>query len=160
MQPAGPQFLPAETISWMWWRLHQDAGFAFSSSEAYYLRTLAVAGDDDLSSLLLLKKLKLARQHARDEMPADVVALNSFLEFTFDARPKRFCQIVHSSVSQRTHGLSVSSRLGIGLVGLCSGQTILWPDEQDVLKELQVHAVQAPAVRRVSGLACRQETPL
>lgn len=123
------------------------------------MQTLAVAGDDDLSSLLLLKKLKLARQHAREDMPSDVVALNSLLEFTFDKGPKQFCQIVRSSNALGQHGVSVGSRIGIGLVGLRSGQSILWPDEEDVLKELQVHSVQTPPVRTNRHVACRRGLP-
>lgn len=133
---------PFETLGSIWAQLHADMPFAISSSEAHYLRMLAMSLDDDIASLLLLKKLKLARELDPSALPSDLVVMNSFLEFTFGDGDRRFCQLAHSSSSERNFWLGINSRLGAGLIGLRAGQTVLWPDEQDRLRDLHVARVE------------------
>ena len=133
-----PQPLPAESLSAMWFGLHSDERFAVRANEMHYFRALAVALDDDLSSLLLLKKLKLADEYLPSALPPDVVALNSFVEFRIEREPGRFGQLLHPSPGRPNFGIRVDTRLGLGLLGLRSGQTILWPDQHETLRELEV----------------------
>jgi regulator of nucleoside diphosphate kinase len=132
------QPLLAESLSAMWLRLHSDERFAVRANEMHYFRALAVALDDDLSSLLLLKKLKLADEYLPLQLPSDVVALNSFVEFRIERGRSRFGQLLHPSPSRPDPGIDVDTRLGLGLLGLRSGQTILWPDEHETLRQLEV----------------------
>lgn len=139
------QQLPCETLSDIWSRLHAGETFAFSGSEAHYLRTVAVSMDDDVTSLLLLKKLKLAAEFAPSAMPQGLVTMNSLAEFTFGQHRQRQCRIVHSAAPADELRLGIDSRLGAGLVGMRSGQSILWPDSDGLLKELCVLRVQCTA---------------
>lgn len=135
------QRLPCETLSAIWAQLHAGERFAVRRNESHYLRALAVSLDDDVASLLLLKKLKLARELDAAALPRGLVVLNSIVEFTFSG-DRQVCQLVHSSAGRGSFWVGADSRLGTGLIGLRSGQAILWPDEQESLKELHVARVE------------------
>lgn len=139
-EPAQP--LPCETLSAIWAQLHAGERFAVRRADSHYLRALAVSLDDDVASLLLLKKLKLARELNAAALPRGLVVLNSFVEFTFSGGDRQVCQLVHSSAGRGSFWVGADSRLGTGLIGLRSGQAILWPDEQESLKELHVARVE------------------
>lgn len=141
--------LPAEAISGDWARLHAAGPFTVSASETHYLKTLAIALDDDLASLLLLKKLRLAKESAPRSVPRDVVVMNSILKFAFGDEERR-CRLVHPSASDAEGCISITSRLGAGLIALKDGQTILWPDDDETLRPLRVMEVDNPG-RRSSG---------
>lgn len=130
--------LPAETLSTMWFAIHSDERFGMRANEAHYFRMLAVSLDDDLSALLLLKKLKLADEYPHAQLPHDRVALNSFVEFRIECDPNRFGQLVHPTHRRPDFAIDVDSRLGLGLLGLRSGQAILWPDEHQRMREIEV----------------------
>lgn len=59
MQPS-PLQTPAESFAGMWSALHRSGDFTVSDAEVHYLTATALAVDDELTSHLLLKKLKLA----------------------------------------------------------------------------------------------------
>ena len=142
-----PDPLPAETLSAMWFSLHSDERFGVRSNELHYFRALAVAIDDDLSSLLLLKKLKLAEEFRSIEMPDDIIALNSSFEFSVDGRQRQRGRLVHRSLHELPDAISANSRVGIGLLGLRTGQQILWPDEHDRMRRLEVLSVKRVIAR-------------
>ena len=131
----------AEGVCGIWSALHKDVELAIGEAEVHYLRALAVTIDDDTTSCLLLRKLRLARIAPAAEIARDTVMMNSFLEFTFDGQPKRFGQLVHPWVNAPAYGISITTLLGAGLIGLRAGQTILWPDESGSLFDLKVLAV-------------------
>jgi transcription elongation GreA/GreB family factor len=135
------QIIPAETLSSAWAQLHAGAPFTVSANEIHYLKATAVAIDDDVASLLLLKKLRLARESAARSMPDDVVVMNSILEFAFGGKERR-CRLVHPSASNGKDCLSIASRLGAGLIALKGGQMILWPDDDEMLRPLHVLTVE------------------
>ena len=130
--------LEAETLSALWFDLHAAERFSICSNELHYLQSLAFVLDDDLTSFFLLKKLKLADQYSAASIPRDVAVLNSCVEFRSADGPRQFCQLTHWSRNQPAHALSVDSRLGAGLFGLRAGQSILWPDEDGLLRELHL----------------------
>jgi regulator of nucleoside diphosphate kinase len=70
------------------------------------------------------------------------VVMNSFVEYSVDGGPKRFCQLVHPSPLTPSYGLSVATLEGAGLIGMRSGQTMLWPNLQGSLRDLQVLKVE------------------
>jgi hypothetical protein len=128
----------AETLSRVWFDFHSNERFGVRSSEVHYFTSLAVALDDDLSSLLLLKKLKLARQYACAQMPGNIIGLNSDFEFTTGDGESRIGQLVHSSAHRPGFAIPSNSRLGIGLLGLKTGQRILWPGDDGMFRTIEV----------------------
>jgi len=133
-----PLPIPAEGLSTMWFNIHSDQRFGIRANESQYFRMLAVSLDDDLSSLLLLKKLKLADEYPFSQLPRDTVALNSFVEFRIEREPDRVGQLLHPSPRRSDFAIDADSRLGLGLLGLRSGQTILWPDKHHTMREIEV----------------------
>ena len=151
MQPIlQPTF--AERLSGLWSTFHSKVEFTVSESEVHYLRTLAVAVDDDLVSYLLLKKLRLAKAVPPADLPPGTAVMHSFVEFSFDGGEARFVQIVHPPSPPSSYGLSVTSRLGAGLIGLRRGQTILWPDAEGNLCDLYVAHVESGSGLPRAGL--------
>ena len=147
MQRNVPLPLPAETRSAMWFNLHSDERFGVCSNEVHYFKSLAVALDDDLTSLLLLKKLKLAREYCSVTMPSDIVALNRSFVFAIEGGESHPGRLVHGTSLQRPDAVPTSSRVGIGLLGLRPGQRILWPDEHGRMRGLEVLRVESDLAR-------------
>jgi hypothetical protein len=121
--------------------MNEDVRFAIREDEVFYLTTIAMSIDDDLTSLLLLKKIKLAERLAIPAGEPAVVGMNSYVEFRFGSGNRRFCQLVHPSMCSSSFSLSIGSRLGAGVVGLSAGAELLWPDEDGSPRELHVIAV-------------------
>lgn len=131
----------AESVSGVWSALHKRVELVIGDTEVHYLRAMAITIDDDTTSCLLLRKLRLARVAPAAELGRHIVSMNSYVEFVFDGRPKRFCQLVHPSATAPAYGIPVTASIGAGLVGLRAGQTILWPDERGTLCDLTVLGV-------------------
>jgi len=131
------QMLPAETLSSDWAELHARTPFTVNANELHYLKTLAVALDDDTASLLLLKKLRLARESPASALPDNLVVMNCILTFAFGGQ-ERQCRLTHPSACRSDADISIASRIGAGLIGLTSGQTVLWPDDNEILRPLSV----------------------
>lgn len=158
MQPSShPTPLPAEAMSSIWFNLHLDESFGISSDDVHYWRMLSFLLDDDLASLLLLKKLKLADFYCDGRVPKDVVTPNSFLEFRVDGGDVSFGQLVRPSQQRPHFAIQSDTRLGLGLLGLRSGQSILWPDDSDAMRPLEVLRVEncAQASERLSDLSAQ-----
>lgn len=136
-----PQRTPAEIYSSAWAKMNVGMEFAVRDCDAFYLSMIASTIDDDLASLLLLKKLKMARKLSDPVGSSEHVGMNSYVEFRFGAGSRSFRQLLHPSVCGASFALSIASRLGAGVVGLRAGQVLLWPDEEGCLRELHVTAV-------------------
>jgi hypothetical protein len=136
-----PHRSPAEIYCSAWAKMNEGVRFSVREDEVFYLTTMAMSIDDDLTSLLLLKKIKLAEKLAGADDEPDVVGMNSYVEFRFGAGNRRFCQLVHPSMCSSSFALSIGSRLGAGVVGLTAGAELLWPDEDGSPRELHVIAV-------------------
>ena len=154
LSPARPiQSPPAELVSDLWLRLSGSVPFAVAEDEIHYLRVVALGLDDDLASLLLLKKLKLSRKLPSDAVPEDLVVMNSVVEFRFGDENLRIGQLLHPSVSEGQNAISIGSRLGAGLIGLRAGQAMFWPSESGELRPLQVVTARPSRGGRVQTLA-------
>lgn len=153
--------LPPELLSATWERTHGDQEFLFGSSDAQYLEALAIALDDDLASLLVLKKIQLADVVDRGSVPGDVVTMNSFLEFEFAGKEHPRCHLAHPSARARGTALRADTRLGLGVLGLRSGQMILWPDQRGIFRNLTVRRVvrSASLASRLDADGGRQPPP-
>jgi regulator of nucleoside diphosphate kinase len=132
----------AESLSGIWSALHPGVELTISEDEVHYLRTMALGSDDDIVSQLLLRKLQIARIVAASAVDEHIVVMNSFVEYSIDDGPKRLCQLVHPSALAPTYGLSVATLEGAGLIGMRSGQTILWPNLLGSLRDLRVLKVE------------------
>jgi regulator of nucleoside diphosphate kinase len=109
--------------------------------------------DDDLVSALLVKKLKHAAIQPSSKLPPGVVGMRSFLEFVFDGSTRTFAQLAHPSSLCPDYGISVTSLMGAGLIGLRAGQMILWPNSQGTLCDLHVvHVENCPGMSKWVGL--------
>lgn len=146
----GAERTPAEIYSTAWASMNAGIELAVAEDEVPYLKAIALGMDDDLASLLLLKKLRLAKR-VDGPRPADVVGVNSFVEFRFGGGPRSFCQLLHPTVCNTSFAIRVDSRLGAGLVGLRPQQELLWPDESGCVRELHVIAVTNPAAGYARG---------
>ncbi len=154
MEPS-PQMTLADSLSGIWAALHSSAELHISENEVHYLRTLALALDDDIVSCLLLRKLRLATVLPTEEIEAETVAMNSHVEFTNDGSAPQSRQLVHPSPHQPDDGLSIATLLGAGLIGMRAGQAILWPNEKGSFCDLYVSRVDnraaAPMMRSAAG---------
>ena len=121
-----------------WASLHRMSRFAVHDCELHYLSTTALSAADDLVAHLLLKKLKLAKKLG-DDSAVEAVRMNSVVEFCAGGNGLRSGRLIHPSAAvSEPQGISISSLLGTGLLGLAEGQTILWPDEAGVFGPLAI----------------------
>jgi hypothetical protein len=158
MQPS-PLQTPAESFAGVWSALHRSGDFTVSDAEVHYLTATALAVDDELTSHLLLKKLKLASTVTPTALPPTTVVMNSFLEFVLDGGQKRFHQLVHPSAHAPSYALSITSLLGVGVLGARAGQTVLWLDDGGRFCDLHIlHVENCPGLSKwVGGAVGRVE---
>ncbi|MFC7499020.1 hypothetical protein ACFQRC_07270 [Enterovirga sp. GCM10030262] len=129
----------AENLTDLWAALQRTALIVVHDCEVHYLTAMALAADDDLAAHLLLKKLRIAHKATGSDFDRGIARMNSYVEFSHGDADERFCQIVHPSAPNRpSYGMGVTSLVGAGLIGLRSGQSILWPGEDGLLSNLHV----------------------
>jgi len=115
--------------------------------------TLSVGDEERLSGLavaaarrspevarLLLGEIDRARLVPVDELPADVVAMHSHIEYRDEANGAvRWVELVYPHEADIAQGLvSVLTPVGAGLLGLTAGQAILWPTQDGRERRLTV----------------------
>ncbi|KAA2212970.1 nucleoside diphosphate kinase regulator [Teichococcus oryzae] len=107
----------------------------------------ATARRSPLVARLLLEEVDRADVVPAGQVPADVVAVGSFVEF-HDATTNetRRVQVVLPGEADIAAGrISVLSLVGAGLMGLPVGQAIDWPTQDGRVRRLTVLRVDAPA---------------
>lgn len=89
---------------------------------------------------LLLEEIDRARLVSPDEVPADVVAMYSHVEYRDEATGRvRRVELVYPHEADIAQGrVSVLTPVGVGLLGLAAGQTILWPTQDGRQRQLMV----------------------
>lgn len=101
-------------------------------SEADSLTGLALGAEERLPDLseVLLAEVSRAHIHTADKMPADVVRMGSTVEFTDGTTgATRTVTLVYPREADIEAGrISILTPIGVGLIGLREGQSILWPD--------------------------------
>jgi regulator of nucleoside diphosphate kinase len=125
---------------------------------------LSARDEDRLSSLavamarrspevarLLLMEIERARLVPPDEVPANVVAMHSHVEYRDEASSAvRWVELVYPHEADIAKGrVSVFTLVGAGLLGVAAGRTILWPTQDGRERPL--------TVLRVSRERCFQE---
>jgi regulator of nucleoside diphosphate kinase len=133
--------LTVEGQAELWAALHRDTLFRLAECERHCLVALALAADDDIAAHLLLRKMKMARVVAGPALSPDVARLESRVAYRQDGGAPATVRLCHPSAIG-CEGLDVASLLGAGLIGLESGQTVLWPGEDGRLATLEVLAVE------------------
>lgn len=117
-----------------------------SETDAERLSALALqreAGAPELAGLLLAE-LDRATVRPDHRAPRDVVRMNAVVQFLDDAHgATRTVQLVYPEHADIAAGrISVFTPIGIGLLGLKPGQTILWPDREGRERLLSVLRVE------------------
>ncbi|MBO9581041.1 MAG: nucleoside diphosphate kinase regulator [Sphingobium sp.] len=114
-------------------------------TEADILAELAVGVEDRLPQVsdLLLREIERATIHSREAMPSNVVTMHSVVEFIDEASGAgRSVELVYPKDADISAGrISILTPIGAGLIGLCEGQSILWPDREGCQRALKVTKV-------------------
>ena len=114
-------------------------------AEADALAELALGVADRLPQVsdLLLHEIERAIVHTRKTIPANVVTMHSTIEFLDEASDtRRSVQLVYPRDADIAAGrISILTPIGAGLIGLCEGQSILWPDREGRQRLLKVVSV-------------------
>lgn len=110
-------------------------------AEAETLTDLALSVERRMPavSALLLREAERARLHSATRIPADVVTMGSQVAFLDDSSDgPRTVTLVYPGEADISEGrISILTPIGAALIGLRSGQSILWPDR--CLTVLEVH---------------------
>ncbi len=95
---------------------------------------------------LLLAELQRAQLHAPDDMSAHTVVMNAFIDFIDEGNgTQRTVQLAYPSDADIEAGrVSILTPIGVGLIGLSTGDAILWPDRQGHERRLRIMTVRAP----------------
>ena len=119
------------------------------TEEADKLSDLALSIEGRLPQVseLLLRETSRAKLHTRATLPADVVAMGSFVEFVDESTgAHRTVQLVYPPEADISAGrVSILTPVGAGLIGLRQGQSILWPDRDGNERRLVIIDVRQPA---------------
>jgi regulator of nucleoside diphosphate kinase len=91
-------------------------------------------------SQLLLDEITRAKVHRPERIPPDVVTMHATVEFRDDARgTERTVQLVYPVDADTSKDrISILTPLGAGLIGMRSGQSILWPDRSGCERSLTI----------------------
>ena len=100
--------------------------------EAEALTSLAIAFEtrNPQVSQLLLDEIGRARLQHRDKIAPDVVTMQSRVAFVDEANgSNRTVQLVYPKDADiETGRISILTPVGAGLIGMRTGQSIMWPD--------------------------------
>ena len=100
----------------------------------------------DLSGLLL-EEIDRAEIHAAGELPGDVVALGSEVEFldVESGATRRVRLVLPVDADIEDGRISILTSVGAGLIGLRTGQSIVWPTPNGMPRVLRILRVERPA---------------
>ncbi|MEH6660815.1 MAG: nucleoside diphosphate kinase regulator [Parasphingorhabdus sp.] len=95
---------------------------------------------------LLYEELARAQFHSAETIPADIVTMNSKVEF-IDERSgsRRVLELVYPRDADIEKGrISIFTPTGAGLIGMVAGETISWPDRSGAERILRIVSVTPP----------------
>ncbi len=127
----------ARLVARRWADLGGRARITLHDGDVHYLTALALATDDDLVAHLLLAKLRVAAKVSNDGS-LGVARVGSLVEFDDGSGTARVARLMHPTAPYVPHGMSVTSLLGTGLIGLGEGQATPWPDERGDFHPLKI----------------------
>ena len=120
-------------------------------AEADLLADLAIALEPRSPALakLILDEIDRAEILSTESVPTDTIRIGSVVEFVNEMTGRTHCvRLVlpfEADISQGS--ISVLTYAGAGLIGLSSGQSIVWPDRSGSVRTLRVQAVRPPEKR-------------
>lgn len=117
-----------------------------SEADALSDLALTIEARSPQISELLLDEISRANIKPRDKLPHNVVTMNSTVEFIDQAEGRTYTmQLVYPSRADIAEGrISILSLVGAGLIGLRTGQAILWPDRAGQKRTLSIVRVTQP----------------
>lgn len=99
----------------------------------------------------LLAEMDRARVVAPAQVPADVVRMGSFVEFSSDSAQQRRVQLVYPGEADIEAGrISILTPIGAALIGLAAGQSIAWTATDGRKHTLTVVSVEHAPIATVS----------
>lgn len=114
-------------------------------AEADSLAELAMSIEERLPQVseLLLNEITRAKLHPAARIPADVVTMHATVTFMDEASGKEHAyELTYPSEADISQGrISILTPVGAGLIGLRTGQSILWPDRDGNERELKILSV-------------------
>ena len=127
----------------LWAALHSDTPFRLTECERHCLIVVALAADWALAAHLLLSKVRLGAVLDASGLPLGVARLDSLVAYRHGTGGEGEARLCHPSATVETGGnpASVAGLLGVGLIGLEAGQTVLWPGADGRLKPLEILSV-------------------
>jgi len=129
-------------------RVSMRPSIQLGAADAERLSALALRCETSAPEVaeLLFGELERARIRPDAALPADVVRPGSRVEFIDEAHgERRTVTLVYPAEADIAAGrVSVLTPVGVGLLGLSPGQTILWPDREGARRTLRILAVSPP----------------
>lgn len=120
--------------------------------EADVLADLAMGNQSrhPVTTTLLLEEIVRATVHRADRIGSDIVTMGSTVEFIDEARgATRTVQLVYPrDADTSADRISILTPLGAGLIGMRTGQAILWPDRRGSERILVIVSVSQEKPRR------------
>lgn len=111
-------------------------------SEADALTNLALSAQGRMPEVSeqLLQEIARATIHPADRISADVVTMHSTVEFIDEASgADRTIELVYPREADISAGrVSILTPVGAGVIGLRTGQSILWPDRDGRERKLTI----------------------
>lgn len=111
--------------------------------DALYALALAIEAKKPERAAMLLAELDRAEVHTAATLPADIVTMNSQVEFVDEASgTRRTVELVYPHKADIDAGkVSILTPVGIGLIGMAAGSAILWPDRDGHHRLLRIVSV-------------------
>lgn len=120
-----------------------------SECDALYALALAIKAKNPERASMLLDELDRADVCSAAAMPADVVTMNSRVTFIDEkSGAERTVALVYPQDADIAAGMvSILSPVGVGLIGMRAGSSILWPDRDSQDRLLRIVRVAPPGGR-------------
>lgn len=118
-------------------------------SESDLVGNLALRAEHDhpVVAAMLLAEIDRAVLHRKSDLPDEVVTLGAEVEFIDEkTMQRRTVTLVLPGEANIAMGrISILTPIGAALYGLCSGQSIDWPDLSGRERRIRITAVRQPA---------------
>ena len=107
---------------------------------------LRIARSDPELSRTIFEEIDRAQIHADKDLPAKAIAIGSEVEFVDerDGDVRRVTLVLPGEADIEAGRISVTTPMGVGLIGLSEGQSIDWPHPDGRPRRLRIGSVRGP----------------
>jgi regulator of nucleoside diphosphate kinase len=107
---------------------------------------LQAEGRSPAVAALLLGEIERAETHSAEMLPSGTVTIGSQVDFLDEGthRLRTVTLVMPGEADIEAGRISVLTPVGAGLIGLCEGQVIDWPDRDGTPHRLRILAVRRP----------------